>query len=83
MKQKDLALLIVVVAISVVISVFLSKLIFKSPTGSSEQVDVVPILSANFPTPNPAYFNPQAIDPTQLITIGDSNNTAPFTTANQ
>jgi hypothetical protein len=80
MKQKDLALIIVVVAVSIAISVFASKLIFKTPAGQSEQVDVVPTITGVFPKPNAQYFNAQSIDPTQLITIGNNNNTSPFDT---
>jgi hypothetical protein len=78
MKQKDIVLLIVVVVVSVVISSFVSKLIFSTPANRSQQVDVVPVISASFPTPSSQYFNSQSIDPTQLITIGNNNNQTPF-----
>lgn len=80
MKQKDVVLLIIVVFVSVVVSIVASSLVFKTPTGQSEQVDVVPVISSSFPKPDSRYFNNQAIDPTQIITIGNGNNTNPFNT---
>jgi hypothetical protein len=78
MKQKDIALLVVVVVVSVIISSYVSKLVFSTPANRSQQVDVVPIISSNFPTPSSQYFNTSSIDPTQLITIGNNNNQTPF-----
>jgi hypothetical protein len=83
MKQKDLAVLIIVIAISVAISFFVSKLVFSTPADRSESVDVVPSISSSFPTPSSQYFNSSAIDPTQLIKIGNSNNTSPFNASAQ
>jgi hypothetical protein len=77
MKQKDLVLLIVVAAVSIVISSFASKLLFSTPANQSQQVDVVPAISSNFQAPGTQYFNSQLIDPTQLITIGNNNNQIP------
>lgn len=82
MKQKDIALLIVIMAISIMISIFTSKLFFTIPKSRSEQVDVVPVITSNFPIPNSRYFNSNSIDPTQLINIGNSNNSTPFNTPN-
>jgi len=77
MKQKDIALIIVVVAISGVASFFLSGMIFKT-TNLVEQVETVDAISAEFPEPNPKFFNPDAINPTQLIRIGGDSNDQPF-----
>jgi hypothetical protein len=83
MKQKDIAMLIVIVAISGVLSFFISNFVF-SKTGSkqltAEQVDPI---KTDFSHPDPTYFNSNSIDPTQTIHIGSENNTAPFTTNNQ
>lgn len=83
MKQKDLLLIIVVAVISLVASLFVSKLVFSSPAMRSQTVDVVAPLSSNFPIPNNRYFNAHSIDPTQLITIGNNNNLTPFNNVTQ
>ena len=80
MKQKDIVLIIVVVFVSGVISLVLSNMLISSPKNRQEQVEVVEPISAEFDTPekDDKYFNSQAIDPTQIIRIGDSNNQQPF-----
>lgn len=78
MKQKDIALIIVVVAISAVVSFFVSKMIFASPKNRQQNVQVVQPISSDFPSPDPKYFNSKSIDPTQLIQIGNNNNSTPF-----
>jgi hypothetical protein len=78
MKQKDIILLIVSVFFSILVSVIAAKFIFSAPTNLNQQVDVIPVISSDFPATNPVYFNAQALDPTQLINIGPSNNTQPF-----
>lgn len=83
MKQKDVALIIVVVFISVIVSVFVSKAIFASPKNRQQQVEVVQPITADFPQPDSHYFNSSAYDPTQLITIGQNNNTNPFSSSSQ
>jgi hypothetical protein len=83
MKQKDLPIILVLVFISVVLSLFVSKLIFASASSRQESVDVVQSISATFPTPDSAYFNNNAVDPTQLIQVGTNNNTNPFNGGSQ
>lgn len=78
MKQKDIALIAVVIILSAVISLFVSKAIFVSPSSRQQQVEVVQPISADFPQPDSHYFNSNAFDPTRLITIGQNNNTNPF-----
>ncbi|HSW75403.1 MAG TPA: hypothetical protein VLG16_06080 [Candidatus Saccharimonadales bacterium] len=83
MKQKDIALIIVIVFISAVASFFLSNLLFASPQNRQQEVEVVEPISANFPTPNSKYFNNQSINPTELIQIGNSTNPNPFNGTSQ
>jgi hypothetical protein len=78
MKQKDIALIIVIVFISAVVSLFASKAIFTSPKNRQQQVEVVQPVTANFPQPDSSYFNSSAIDPTQLINVGQNANSNPF-----
>ena len=80
MKQKDIALIIIVVFISAVFSLIISNYLFASPNNRQENVEVVEPISAEFKVPksDDKYFNAQAIDPTQIIKIGDNNNQQPF-----
>jgi hypothetical protein len=78
MKQKDVALIIVIAAISGFASYFVSHLIFATPANRQQKVEVVDAITPDFPTPNPKYFNSNAIDPAQVIQVGDGNNTNPF-----
>jgi hypothetical protein len=77
-KQKDIALIIVIVVISGVLSLFISRLLFATPADRAQQVEVVEQINSSFPTPDPTYFNSQSVDPTQLIQIGNNNNSNPF-----
>ncbi len=83
MKQKDLPIIIVVVFVSGVLSFFLSNMIFASSSSRQQKVDVVQSISSSFPTPDTAYFNSNAVDPTQLIQVGTNNNTNPFNGSSQ
>ena len=78
MKQKDIALIVVVVFISGIFSLLLSNALFASPKNRQEKVEVVQPITADFQEPDSKYFNAQAIDPTQIIKIGDNNNNQPF-----
>lgn len=83
MKQKDIAMLIVIVAISAIISLVVSKFVFSSPQNTKQTAAVVEVINSNFPQPDPRYFNANSVDPTQLIHIGNSTNSNPFHGATQ
>jgi hypothetical protein len=83
MKQKDIALILVVVFISAVASFVVSNMIFASPSNRQQQVEVVDSITSAFTTPDVRYFNNNSIDPTQLIQIGNNNNTNPFNGSSQ
>ena len=78
MKQKDIALIVVIVFISAIISLFVSKAIFASPKNRQQQVEVVQPISSDFQSTDNHYFNTNAFDPTQPITIGQNANPDPF-----
>lgn len=83
MKQKDLALIAIIVFISGIISFVVTNSIFASPKSRHQQVEKVDPITADFPTPSTKYFNNQSNDPTQLIQIGNSTNPSPFNGATQ
>ncbi|HEU4914125.1 MAG TPA: hypothetical protein VFT16_01840 [Candidatus Saccharimonadales bacterium] len=78
MKQKDVAMIIIVVFVSGVLSFVLSDMLFGKPADRQQKAEVVDVITSDFPLPSEKYFNVNSIDPTQLIEIGDSNNPNPF-----
>lgn len=78
MKQKDIALIVVIAVVGGVVSLFISNLIFASPKNRQQQVEVVQPITADFPQPDNHYFNSNSIDPTKVLNIGQNTNTNPF-----
>lgn len=78
MKQKDIALLLIVAFVSAIISFFVSGMLFGSPSKQQTQVEKVQPISSSLDHPDEKFFNDQAIDPTQPITIGPNANPSPF-----
>jgi hypothetical protein len=77
-KQKDLALIIVITVVSAVLSFILSNKIFVTPSNRQQKVEVVDDIKSKFDLPNPKYFNTNSIDPTQQTHPGSDNNQNPF-----
>ncbi|MDL2363556.1 MAG: hypothetical protein QFB86_04220 [Patescibacteria group bacterium] len=78
MKQKDIALIAVIIFISAIFSVFVSKALFGGSTTKNQEAEVVQAISPSFAELNKSYFNNESIDPTKKITIGEHNNPSPF-----
>lgn len=78
MKQKDIAVLIVVIVISAGMSLAVSHFVFASPQNRQQTKAVVEVIDAAFPQPDARYFNKSSVNPTQLIQIGNSTNSNPF-----
>lgn len=78
MKQKDLVTIVVVALFSGILSLLVSKIFISTPANRALKVEVVESIKSDFPHPDKRYFNDKSINPTQLITIGDSANTKPF-----
>jgi hypothetical protein len=81
MKQKDIAVIILVIAVAGAISLVVSKQIFAPPKNRQQQVEVVQPITADFPKPDSLYFNSNAFDPTQTINIGQNTNPDPFSSS--
>lgn len=78
MKQKDIALIIVLVAISAVVSFLLSGWLFAAPKDRQQEVEKVDVITSDFEQPNSKYFNANSVNPTQNIKIGPGENPNPF-----
>jgi hypothetical protein len=83
MKQKDIATIIIIAAISAVVSFIISGKIFVTPANRQQKVEVVDVIDSNFQTPSDKYFNKDSIDPAQLVQIGSNNNQNPFNSKSQ
>lgn len=83
MKQRDIALIAVIIFFSAIISLLLSKAIFVSPKNRQQEVEVVQPISADFSKPDSRYFNDKSFDPTRQITIGQNANPNPFSSTTQ
>ena len=78
MKQKDVALILVVVFISAIASFVISRWIFSSPKNRQQSAEIVDAITADFSKPSTKYFNTDSVNPTQEIQIGGSTNPNPF-----
>ncbi len=85
MKQKDIALFVVVAIVSAVTSVLLSGLLITPKKDKVQKAEVVDPISAEFNTPpaDSKYFNKNSVNPTKLIQIGDNSNNVPFNGSTQ
>jgi len=88
MKRKDLIVIGVTAVIAAIFSIILSGTLLGSPKKDAVKVPKVDTINALFPSPQTddtykPFFNQQAIDPTQLIQIGNQTNAAPFQDASQ
>lgn len=82
MKQKDIIIIIIVVFMSGILSFFVSNALFASPDDLQTEVEVVEPITTDFPELDSRYFNNRSVDPTEVIVIGDDQNTAPFNQSN-
>jgi hypothetical protein len=77
MRKKDLALIVLVVVISAIVSLVLSKTLF-SASLQEQSAEVVQPISSTFSQPDDRYFNKKAFDPTREISISQNKNPDPF-----
>jgi hypothetical protein len=82
MKQKDMVIMGGVAIVAALFSIVLSGVIFGSPKKNPIKVPVVHKISSTFPTTQTddykSFLNDKALNPTQLIQIGNTNNKQPF-----
>ena len=82
-KRQNLVILIIVGLIAAMISIVVSGTIFGSPQRTPIKIPIVDKISPTFPDVQhdsnyTSFLNNKAIDPTQLIQIGNNQNTNPF-----
>ena len=82
MKQNTVVSLIVIAISAGIISLIASKYLIIS-SATQQSAVIVPVITSTFPIPSSSYFNSQSIDPTQLIQIGTTTNSNPFSSTSQ
>lgn len=78
MKQKDVALIIVIIAFSGMLALALTQFVLLPQKNRELTVQKIDKVSSEFNKTDDKVFNSQAINPTKLIQIGDVSNTDPF-----
>ena len=78
MKKNEIALLILIVAISIGIAYAIGQSIFGKATTKPVQVETVNAISADIEQPSESVFNQNGINPTVPVKIGDPSNQQPF-----
>lgn len=78
MKKNDIALIVLIVSISLVVSYFVAKAFLGDPKSQEVSVEVVEPITPDLTPPSNKIFNRDAINPTVVIQIGDPSNQQPF-----
>ena len=78
MKKNEIALLILIVAVSIGIAYAIGQAIFGNATTKPVEVETVKAISSEVQQPEERIFNEQAINPTVPVRIGDPSNQQPF-----
>lgn len=78
MKQKDIVVIVAVAFFAAVVSLLLTQTIFVSKKSRELTAETVRPINSQFNEPDKSVFNSEAINPTQLIQIGDNTNSSPF-----
>ena len=78
MKKNDIALIVLIVSISLVVSYFVVKALIGNPKSQEVSAEVVEPITADLVTPSNKIFNRDAINPTVVIQIGNPSNQQPF-----
>ena len=78
MKQKDIALILVIGFFALILGVVTSNLLFNNESSQKLKAPKVTAIKSDFTRPDKKYFNAESIDPTQIIRIGENANQTPF-----
>lgn len=78
MKRNDIALIILIVSVSAVVTYFIGKAIIGDSSAKQVTAEVVGPITANLTAPSKTIFNKDAINPTVVIQIGSPSNQQPF-----
>ena len=77
MKQKDIAVIIVVAVVAGVASFLIANKIFVAPKDRQQTKPVVDVIQSSMVSPDKQFFNADSINPTRNPTSSGTNDT-PF-----
>lgn len=78
MKQKDVALILLVIGMTSIVSYFAANKLITSPFKRDYKIEKAQKITQDFPLPSEKYFNGLSINPTQTVKIGEDGNPKPF-----
>lgn len=76
MKKSDIAMIVLIVSISVLISYFIAKSLVGDVSKRSVKVQTAEKITSDLADPDPKTFNSNAINPTVEVNIGGSSDTS-------
>ena len=71
MRQSDIFTVIAVAIVGVIVSALLLNMILGNPDEKSVSFKTVAVIESSLENPDPEIFNPEAINPTVEVYIGD------------
>jgi len=75
MKKSDIAMIILIAAISVIVAYFVAQALLGDVQNESVQVKTIDPITTEVAQPDPSVFNSNAINPTvEVIIGGDQSN---------
>ncbi len=77
MKKTDIAMIILIAAVSVIIAFFVTKSIVGTPESEVVKVKTIQKIDATLTEPDPAVFNAEAINPAVKVQLDSPTNAAP------
>lgn len=79
MKQKDILIIVAVAIFGVIVALILSNMIFVNAKAKSQEVEKIDAITAEFKDEAvKKYVNSEAVNPSQLIEVGQTDNKDPF-----
>lgn len=77
MKQRDIAVIIVIAVLAGVISFFVANKLFVTPKTREQTAPVVDVINSSMASPDKRFFNADSINPTRTSNATGTNQT-PF-----
>ncbi len=77
-KQSEMAMIILVAAISLVTAYWLGGMLINSPEQRNTTVEIAIPFGSEFSEPSKKIFNENSVNPTEKIQIGDADKDKPF-----
>lgn len=74
MKKTDIAMLILIAAVSILISAVTLNAVLGNPSEKTRKVKVTDEISDSFTEPSKDIFNKDAINPTVTVHVGDGSS---------